>query len=202
MAGQLLQALCSTCHMREFLDGDCINEQHTYRKCCHYLQLECWVMELERGLEALRSIWENESYVDSMYKVVVTLWCRRIGTVTHKHKARQVVQQSPKAIPMANWYCVLSPDDDDDALGNCSRSKTLGTVGPSAAQRREKKVCQYTLSQLTRMLISTIQQFKGQFATIFSGTQFTISILSFGIGMLLPGQFTHKTQHPSNAVGL
>eukprot|EP00061_Rhincodon_typus_P017193 g45776.t1 len=51
-----------------------------------------------------------------------------MGTIARKYNARQVVQEYPKAIPVANWYSVLSSGHGDNASGNCSQSKTYSTA--------------------------------------------------------------------------
>ncbi|XP_067865913.1 probable G-protein coupled receptor 139 [Heterodontus francisci] len=82
---------------------------------------------------------EAEDYMDRMFRKVVTLQVRNMQaekewvTARQSKRIRQVVQETPESILLANRFSILDSGKSNGASGECSQCKAYGTTCGSVA---------------------------------------------------------------------
>ena len=90
---------CSSCQMWAIREQSSLPDNFVCRKCVQLQLLTDSIVRLERQVDALRSIQEAESVIDTSYREVVTPQVQTGRWVTTR-RGRQVVQEFPVAIPL------------------------------------------------------------------------------------------------------
>ena len=136
MPGKMLE--CSSCRMWEIRETSGIPDDNTCKRCIQLQLLEKRVRELEKELDDLRLIRENEMYIDSSFRDVVTPkqqstgnWVTvRRGNGTVEGQAEQV---SPVDIPLHNRFTELDTVVGNALPGTSCDSRNSDTESGSTA---------------------------------------------------------------------
>jgi len=143
--------------MWEIRETSGIPDDNTCKRCIQLQLLEKRVRELEKELDDLRLIRENEMYIDSSFRDVVTPkqqstgnWVTvRRGNGTVKGQAEQV---SPVDIPLHNRFTELDTVVGNALPGTSCDSRNSDTESGSTAQKggRKKKTAVVIGDQMVR----------------------------------------------------